>query len=103
MCKFQTIILGTDYNRLKEAIIVLHRKLKPEMLDDLKLSATLTGKPFLYSYELMTLTMKIGVSNDIVCHKSIHTMPIKIRLVLAAKTDLKTERLKDSWWFSAAF
>ena len=83
--KLQPNILQAEhYEKLKEAVIRQHKKSMSEMLNKLMSSSVITGKLSLYLHELMTLAMKIGISNDIIRHKFIQIMSINMRLVLAA-------------------
>ena len=87
MCKLQPNILQVEeYEKLKEAMVALHEKSKPKMLDKL-MSSILTEKPTFYLNELMTLATKIGVITLYVIYL------FKLRPVLAVRIDLETERL----------
>lgn len=88
-----TILQSKDYDALKEAVTGAYEKTKPEMLDKLMSSSTVTGRPSVYLNELMSLASRIGVGDDIVRHKFIQALPHSIKPVVAAQVDLDTDRL----------
>lgn len=88
-----TILLSTDYDKLKEAVINQYEKSKPEMLDKLMSSSVITGRPSMYLNELLSLAGRIGVGQDIVRHKFIQALPQSIKPVVAAQIDLDIDRL----------
>lgn len=81
-----------DYGKLKEVVVTLHEKSKPEILDELMSFSTLTGRPSVYLNELISLTTKIVVSSEIIRHEFIQAMPINIRPDLEVQMDLVTEK-----------
>ena len=83
----------TNYEELKEKVIGIYEKTKPEMLDKLMQSTTMTGRPSIYLQELISTAEKIGVSDDIVRHKFIQALPSTISAVIASQVDLELPRL----------
>ena len=88
-----SIIAEKDYDELKEAIMSTYEKTKPEMLDKLMKTTTLSGRPSLYLQELSTLADRIGASEDIVRHKFLQALPKTISPVVASQKDLSIQQL----------
>ena len=83
----------TNYDELKEKVIGIYEKTKPEMLDKLMQTTTMTGRPSIYLQELMSTAEKIGVGEDIIRHKFIQALPSSISPVIASQGDLEISRL----------
>lgn len=69
-----------DYEKLKEVVISSHEKPKSEMLDKLMPSSKITGRPSSYPNELISLTSRIGIGEDIVRRKFIQAFPLSIKI-----------------------
>lgn len=94
VCKLpSTIINDKDYDRLKEAIVSMYERTKPEMLDKLMKTTSISGRPSLYLQELSTLAGRIGASEDIVRHKFLQALPKTISPVIASQKDLSLQQL----------
>ena len=83
----------STYDDLKQKVIGIYEKTKPEMLDKLMQTTTMTGRPSIYLQELMSTAEKIGVGEDIVRHKFIQALPSSISPVIASQGDLDLSRL----------
>ena len=94
VCKLPApIIDDKNYDRLKEAIIFMYERTKPEMLDKLMKTTSISGRPSLYLQELSTLAGRIGASDDIVRHKFLQALPKTISPVIASQKDLSLQQL----------
>ena len=83
----------TSYDELKQKVLGIYEKTKPEMLDKIMQNTAMTGRPSIYLQELMSTAEKIGVSDDIVRHKFIQALPSTISPVIASQGDLELPRL----------
>ena len=83
----------TSYDELKEKVIGIYEKTKPEMLDKLMQTTTMTGRPSVYLQELISTAEKLGVGEDIIRHKFIQALPSSISPVIASQGDLEISRL----------
>ena len=63
------------------------------MLDRLMTSTTMSGRPSIYLNELMALSTRLGIGDDIIRHKFLQALPKSIAPVLASQTDLEISRL----------
>ena len=89
----QSVLDSKDSDTLKEAVISTYEKSKPEMLDSLISSKSMTGRPSIYLNELLSLSSKIGAGEDIVRHKFISALPKSISAIIASNNDLDLTRL----------
>lgn len=89
----QNVLNAVQYVQLKEAVISTYEKSKPEMLDNLMKSTSVTGKPSVFLNELISLAGRIGVGNDIIRHKFIQALPPTIAPVIASQTDIEMSKL----------
>lgn len=69
-----------DYEKLKAVVISSHEKPKSEMLDKLIPSSKMTGRPSSYLNELISLTSRIGVGEEIFRSKFIQALPPSIKI-----------------------
>ena len=89
------LITGRDYDSLKEAVIALHEKTKPEIFAKL-ISASasrMTGRPSCYLQELQSLATKAGVGEELVRHQFIQGLPAQIAPAVAAQKELSLQQL----------
>ena len=94
IAKLNTSVLTTpNFLFLKEAVVELYEKSKPELFDQLISKVQLTGKPSLYVRELQDLASKVGVGDDLVRHKLLQSLPPTVGAVLAAQRELTLHQL----------
>ena len=70
-----TVIAGQDFARLKEAVIELFEKTKPELFEKLISKSVMTGRPSEFLGDLRVVASKVGVGDDLVRHKFIQSLP----------------------------
>ena len=87
------ILTSKDYDCLKEAVINVYEKSKPELLDKLLKNSSLTGRPSLFLQELMSTAERIDVGEIVVRFKFLDAMPSTIRTVLASQKELNLIQL----------
>ena len=88
-----SIINAKDYDMLRDSILSTYEKTKPELLDKLMKTTTISGRPSLYLQELATLADRIGASEDIVRHKFLQALPKSISPVIASRKDLSIQQI----------
>ena len=88
-----TLLSNKSYEDLKEAVINIYEKTKPELFARLMNDTKMTGRPSFYLRELMTTASKVGVGDDLVKHRFIQALPAAISPVIAAQSDLTLDQL----------
>ena len=83
-----TTLSEKKYETLKNEIVAMYEKTKPELFDKLTSSTPMTGRPSLYLEEIRKTASKLGVGDDLVRHKFIQSLPPAISPVLAAQKDI---------------
>ena len=78
----------SNYQTLKETIISMYEKTKPELLDRLMKTTSISGRPSVYLQEMLTTASRIGVTDDIVRHKFLQALPSTISPVIASQKSL---------------
>ena len=78
-----TVIAGQDFARLKEAVIEMFEKTKPELFEKLISKSVMTGRPSEFLGDLRDVASKVGVGDDLVRHKFIQSLPPAMSTVLA--------------------
>jgi len=81
------------FTELKEAVIAIHEKTKPELFSKLISKTTMSGRPSYYLQELNSVASRVGVSEDLVRHQFIQALPPAISPVLAAQRELTLQQL----------
>ena len=71
----------------------MYEKSKPEMLDKLMKTTTLTGRPSVYLQEMMNIADRINVGDDMVRHKFIHSLPPSISTAVATQKNSSLQEL----------
>lgn len=89
------LIVATEpnYKELKEAVLNMHEKTKPELLERLMKTTSISGRPSVYLQEMLTTASSIGVTDDIVRHKFLQALPNTIAPVIASQKDLNLTQL----------
>jgi len=82
-----------EYEPLKEAIVTTYEKTKPEILDKLMGTSSVSGRPSVFLTELQVLASKIGASEEIIRHKFIDSLPATIRPILHSQKELSITQL----------
>ena len=88
-----SVITGNSYDKVKSAIVAIYEQSKPELLDRLMETTTLSGRPSEKLHELTNLARKINVPDDIARLKFLQTLPPNISSVLAAQKTLDMDQL----------
>lgn len=83
-----TVIAGQDFSSLKNVVIEMFEKSKPELFEKLISKNVMTGRPSEFLGELRDVASKVGVGDDLVRHKFIQSLPPAMSTVLAAQRDL---------------
>lgn len=86
------IYQNKDYDELKTAVIASYESTKPELFDKLISKTTMSGRPSVYLQELSATAAKIGVGDELVCHKFMQASPPTIPPVLAAHKSLTLQQ-----------
>ena len=89
----QLVLDTKNYEELKQAVVSSYEKSKPEILEKLMSSTTLTGRPSLYLNEISSLASKINAGDDIVRHRFIQSLPQTVSTVIAAQSNLDLQSL----------
>ena len=89
----ETTLVGSNYEALKTAVLGAYEQTKPELLDKLMKSTTLTGRPSIFLSEMQTVASKAGVTDTIVRHRFIQSLPDSVRPVIAAQQDVPLAQL----------
>lgn len=88
-----TLLVQKDYDVLKKTVIDLYESSKPELFEKLISSTVMTGKPSLFLEEISRLANKVGVTEELVKHKFVQSLPGSISPVIAAQQDLNLQQL----------
>ena len=87
------IMAEKSYQKLKDNILNLVEKSKPELFESLLSSQVLTGRPSTCLSKLLSTAQKVGVGDDFVRHKFLQSLPPAISPVLAAQSTLSLSQL----------
>ena len=60
---------------LKNSVVTLHERTKPEMFAKLIGDTQMTGRLLIYLQELMVMMNKDGIGDELICHKFILMLP----------------------------
>ena len=83
---------SSNYEKLKEAVTGMFEKSKPELLENLMKTTSISGRPSLYLQEMITTASRIGVTDDIIRHKFLQALPSTIII----SCDCQSKRFKSS-------
>ena len=87
------VLSKATFEDLKQAVINLYAQSKPELFERLISKTQMTGRPSTFLHELRDTASKVGVSDDLVRHKMIKSLPPSVGAVLAAQRDLTLTQL----------
>lgn len=87
------VLTQKSFSLLKEEVISIFERTKPELFEKLTSSQPLSGRPSLYLQNLSQTAEKVGVSEELVRHKFIQALPASIAPVLATQKDLTLSQL----------
>lgn len=88
------LMTNKSYNDLKNAVISIHEKTKPELFARLINDTKMTGRPSYYLQELTATANKIGIKEeDLIKHRFIKALPDTISPVIAAQKSLTLEQM----------
>lgn len=88
-------LAAADYDALKDAVKSIYEKTKPEILNNLMKSHSISGRPSLYLNEMVNLATKIELGDDIVRHKFIEALPPSISAIIASQKALNLTQLGE--------
>ena len=71
----------------------MYEKTKPELLDRLMKTTTISGRPSVYLQEMINTASRIGVTDDIIRHKFLQALPSTISPVIASQKELNLSQL----------
>ena len=86
-------LASSNYQTLKEGIISMYEKTKPELLDRLMKTTSISGRPSVYLQEMINTASRIGVTDDIIRHKFLQALPSTISPVIASQKELNLSQL----------
>ena len=87
------ILEEKSYNKLKESVLLLVERSKPELFESLLSAQVLTGRPSVCLANLKSTANKVGVGDDFIRHKFLQSLPPSIAPVLAAQSTLTLTQL----------
>ena len=87
------ILSGKDYDSLKESVLSLVEKSKPELFESLLSTQVLTGRPSACLATLQSTAQKVGVGDEFIRHKFLQSLPASISPVIAAQSTLSLSQL----------
>ena len=87
------LLTATSYIKIKEAVISIYEQTKPELFEKLISSTTMSGRPSVYLQEMLSVASKINVSEDLIKHKFIKSLPPSISAVVATQKELSLTQL----------
>ena len=71
----------------------MYEKTKPELLDRLMKTTSISGRPSVYLQEMINTASRIGVTDDIIRHKFLQALPSTISPVIASQKELNLSQL----------
>ena len=69
VAKIPIILESKKYEEIKQSLIEAYERTKPELLDKLMSTTTITGHPSTYLQEMLSIAKRIGIGEEIVIHK----------------------------------
>ena len=87
------VLSRASFQDLKQAVVCLYAQSKPELFDRLISKTHMTGRPSTFLQELRNTASKVGVSEELVRHKMIKSLPPTVGAVLTAQRDLTLTQL----------
>ena len=88
-----TILESKKYEEIKQSLIEAHERTKPELLDKLMSTTSITGRPSTYLQEMLSIAKRIGIGEEIVIHKFLQALPATISPVIASQKELSPTQL----------
>ena len=82
-----------NYTNIKEDVIAIYERSKPELFSKLINKTTMSGRPSLYLQELSTIATKVGVGDDLVRHQFLQALPSTISPAVASQQDASLGQL----------
>lgn len=87
------IIENENYDELKTAVVSFYEQTKPELFAKLTSATVMTGRPSVYLRRLQQIASKVKVSEDLIRHQFVKTLPSTIAPVVAAQSSLTLTQL----------
>ena len=88
-----SVLNEQSYDALKNALIQIHERTKPELFARLINDRKITGRPSYYLQELMDTADKVGVGEDLVKHQFTAALSPSIAPVIAAQKGLTLQQM----------
>ena len=88
----EKILLSNSYESLKEAVLSIYEETKPELLDKLMSSTSMSGRPSVYLAEMLTVAARIRVNDTIVRHKFLQNLPEAVKPAIAGSATTSSHR-----------
>ena len=88
-----SVLNEQSYDALKNALIQIHERTKPELFARLISQTKMTGRPSYYLQELMDTADKVGVGEDLVKHQFTSALPPSTAPVIAAQKGLTLQQM----------
>ena len=83
-----TVVTSQDFDKLKQALLTLFTKSKPELFDSLvNQNNIMCDKPSTYLREIQRIGQQLGVDNEFLKLKFLKTLPNNIRPIVVAHDD----------------
>ena len=86
-------VASQSYDILKNDALALVERSRPELFESLLAQETMMGRPSACLATLQRTASKVGLSDDLVRHKFLHTLPSAVAPVLAAQSTLSLAQL----------
>lgn len=87
------VLASADYDLLKDTVVSIYEKTKPEILNKLMRNHSISGRPSLYLNEMLTLAGKIQLGEQVVRHQFIQALPSTISPIIASQNNLSLKQL----------
>jgi len=88
-----SILENYSYTELKNAILSISEKSKPEMFEALLNTQTIAGKPSVCLSQMRSMATKVAIGDEFVRHKFLQMLPSNISPVIAASSTLTLDQI----------
>lgn len=89
------VLSSANYETLKETVVSLYEKTKPEILNKLMKNHSISGRPSLYLNEMLNLAGRIQLGDQVVRHQFIQALPPTISPIIASQKNLSLKQLGE--------
>lgn len=81
------------YSELKDSVLALYESTKTELFDQLISKTVMTDRPSIFLEEIKRIASKVGVTDDLIRHKFIQSLPTAIAPVIATQQDMSLSQV----------